>query len=146
YHRRHTPMTTKELLDRLNHLRAARGMKPLKAWKASKKKLHEAIASLEGAAPSYAEEVAESYTPDVDAPAEDLANLDEKMRRVRGVVKAMREEVAKEKYVTLAEIARELGMSPKVARAKMRRIGVPSDFVVKKHVFLAQHKSWVIDA
>lgn len=106
-------MTTKELLDHLNKLREARGMKPLKAWKASKEKLHEAIASLEGAAPSYAEEVTESYTPDVDAPAEDLANLDEKMRRVRCV------EV---KYVTLAEIARELGMSPKVARAKMRRV------------------------
>ena len=102
-------MTTKELLDHLNKLREARGMKPLKAWKASKEKLHEAIASLEGAAPSYAEEITESYTPDVDAPAEDLANLDEKMR-------------ANEPMITLAEIARELGMSPKVARAKMRRV------------------------
>lgn len=109
-------MTTKELLDHLNKLREARGMKPLKAWKASKEKLHEAIASLEGAAPSYAEEVTESYTPDVDAPAEDLANLDEKMRRVRAEMRA------NEPMITLAEIARELGMSPKVARAKMRRV------------------------
>jgi len=118
-------MTTKELLDHLNKLREARGMKPLKAWKASKEKLHEAIASLEGASPSYAEEV---------TPAEDL---DEKTRRVRANEPM--------KYVTLTEIARELGMSPKVARAKMRRVFRSSgDTTFAKHTYPEVLKERVI--
>jgi AraC-like DNA-binding protein len=104
-------MTTKELLNRLNQLREARGMKPLKAWKASKEKLHEAIASLEK----------------VPAAIQDI-NVEEPM-----------------KYVTLTEIARELGMSPKVARAKMRRVFRSSgDTTFAKHTYPEVLKEKVI--
>lgn len=109
------------MLDHLNKLRAARDMKPLKAWKASKEKLREAIASLE--VDSMIEEdkkvpcKAPSANPDrVRAAAETVAAE----MRAQGINIV----VAKEpmKYVTLVEIAKELGISPKVARAKMRRV------------------------
>lgn len=47
--------------------------------------------------------------------------------------------------ITLADIARELGVSPKIARAKMRRVDA-SAYSVGKHTYNVKDKQKVIDA
>lgn len=47
--------------------------------------------------------------------------------------------------IALADIARELNIDPKIARAKMRRVEVPADYTIGKHVYKLEYKSWVVN-
>lgn len=49
-------------------------------------------------------------------------------------------------HITLVQIAKELGIDPKVARAKMRRVKAASDMEVSKHTYALKNKQWVVDA
>lgn len=86
-------------LTELNTLRVAKGMKPLKAWKESKAKLDAAITKLSGtdAAPAKKTATTKAVKPAKAA----------KKTPVEGV--------------SVSTIAAELGIDPKVARAKLRR-------------------------
>lgn len=105
--------TTTVLTEKLNTLRIAAGMSPLKSWKGSRAKLNEQIEKLEREAkknkPAKAPKKASSDT------------------------------------ITLADIARELDINPKVARAKMRRVTVPAGFEAERHTYYLERKQWVID-
>jgi hypothetical protein len=54
----------------------------------------------------------------------------------------------KRNSVSLTAIAKELGMDPKVARAKMRRVKVPTSHLVdgEAHTYHLASKAWVINA
>jgi hypothetical protein len=52
--------------------------------------------------------------------------------------------VVPEGSISLADIARELGMDPKVARAKMRRVTLPSDILTGKHTYKLTGKQKVV--
>lgn len=121
-------------LEYLNSLRVAVGKKPLKAWKESKAKLDEAVNKLlprNSDGEVIGEGVIASGAP----------------KRVK---KSIDEEANTNPHdfstVTLVAIAKELGINPRVARAKMRRVSVPADFLAGKHTYHEQHKAWVVDA
>lgn len=131
--------STADLLNYLNALRTNADMKPLKAWKGSRAQLKEAIAKLE---PPPAP--VQTYGPlgDVDlspTPADDVPVIAE-AEPFNGTPIPTYEETMRATHepdhsielgddeptattITLVEIARELGISPKVARAKIRRGG-----------------------
>jgi hypothetical protein len=88
-------------LELLNQRRVSLGMKPLRSWKGSKAKLEEAITLL-GHAPTT-----EKPTP---AP---------KPRAI--TTKAVPTAKAKGEHTALPQIARELGIDPKKARAMLRK-------------------------
>lgn len=90
-------MTTAEMLARLNDLRTAAGMKPIKAWKGSRTALEAAI---EGVSQPMSTTV---QTDDAPVVADAAAPM------------------------TLADWCRENGINPKVARAKLRRAGAPRE-------------------
>lgn len=113
--------TTASMLTRLNELREANGLKPLKAWKESKQKLEDAIRKLSD------------------------ATIDEMIEEDKKVPCKAPSANPNPESITLAQIARELGINPKVARTKMRRVDVPTDFLVAKHTYRMQYKAWVID-
>jgi hypothetical protein len=94
-------------LTELNLLRGAAGMKPLKAWKESKDKLAAAIKKL--MKPNVKiEDVTSGATPVTAAVAKPKVVKDaSKKSTVEGV--------------GISTIAAELGIDPKVARAKLRR-------------------------
>lgn len=90
---------TRDLLITLNTLREQNGQVPLKSWKSSRAKLEEAIAKLtpaETPAPK-AKKAKKAKVAKADAPTKSSDDL------------------------SVADIARELGINPKVARAKLRR-------------------------
>jgi hypothetical protein len=74
-------------------------------------------------------------------------NIDESIReaKVTASTPKAKATLASLEGVTLVSIARELGINDKIARAKMRRVSVPADFLVAKHTYHPQHKQWVID-
>lgn len=100
-------MTT---LAHLNNLRTSANMKPLKAWKESKVKLLAAIAKLEKIA-------ADDEGPGVPSPTNKSADA------MPVKVKAANKPAGKhtEGLISVATIAKDLNMDPKVARAKLRR-------------------------
>lgn len=125
-------MTTKEALEQLNALRIANGEKPYKAWKESRAKLDAKLAQYtpqHNVTPALVE-VAE--TPAADVPA-------------KPAVKKLEAPVGNALTVTLADIARELNLNPKIARAKMRRIRVPEGAEKAKHVYNIDFKQTIID-
>lgn len=123
-------MTTAELLAKLNSLRANANKPPLKAWKESRAKLEAAVAALTPAMPAEVITAAEEPAANVAA-------------SVPKASKAVRPGNAF--TVTLANIARELNLQPKIARAKMRRIRLPEGVEVSKHTYAVDHKQTVID-
>lgn len=156
--------TTTELFARLNTLRVANSLKPLKAWKESKAKLEAAIAKLaeevEGIAelndpvkafiakngvtkcpPAKALLEAQKHREAVDDAAEKL---------LKGEAPAPKRAAAVRVHVdggsiTLVQIASELRINPKIARAKMRRIDVPAEYLIAKHVYKREHKQAIVD-
>lgn len=144
---------TTTMLVELNTLRAARGQSSLKSWKGSTAALEQTInaykvkkvepAVAEGAYPNA--KVAEHSTElkGTDAKARDVikkANTPkpEKAAKPAKVAKAKPAKAKAAKptsdHVSLADIARELGIEPKLARAKARR----SDEITK----LATGDTW----
>jgi len=103
-------------LDTLNTIRARLGKAPLKSWKESKAKLLTTIEKLTAQLPVEAQKKAPKKAPKVNG-----------------------------ENVTLANIARGIGLDPKIARAKMRRIEIPAGFEVSRHVYHPQHKQWVVN-
>jgi hypothetical protein len=95
-------MTT---LTELNALRTAAGMKPLKAWKESKAKLDAAVAKLQETMPALTRAM----------------TTDAKPAGKKVVVKKTAAKKATGEGVKVSTIAEELGIDPKVARAKLRR-------------------------
>lgn len=121
-------MTAKELLERYNLLAET----PLKGWKGSKAELENRIKKLEKLDPDYV--LLTKYT----APS---------TKNGEAVV----EPTAKSNgTVTVADLARETGQDPKVARAKMRRIyadmykDLPKAVNKKRWVFAAKDRSKIL--
>lgn len=122
---RHYWGTKMNTLAQLNTLRVAAGMKPLKAWKESKVKLEAAIAKLAQKLPE-----ATDPTPAQRATVERMAK--EVIAKTSGRAAATgdnMQQVPKAKpantegLISIATIADELDIDPKVARAKLRRAG-----------------------
>lgn len=125
------------MIERLNGLRTALGLKPLKGWKESKAKLEAAISKAEGElkvdTAGKIDRAPLPVKPPADAPVgakvevlrTAAAKKDDKAPKAedKKARKAPAEAPAKDtKQVTLAEIAAELKIDDKVARAKMRRL------------------------
>lgn len=107
----------------LNAYRVNAGQKPLKAWKESKEKLANAIAKARAAAPDFDPRVGDAKARLIAAQIEQGTDLPDMGEYVPGHSGPAKKEIAKANgaTITLAEVARELGMNPKVARAKARR-------------------------
>lgn len=165
--------TTAELLNRLNVLRVINGERELKSWKESRTKLEQRIALYEQHTP--AEQFESQLPPyKVPQPIDDarVEPLEvSKQRKSRADVieeaadgfgdgeyvpprsvndaklRTVREtrDTIKAGTVTLADIARELSLNPKVLRAKMRRLTIPQEFIVSKHTYKLEHKPAIID-
>lgn len=129
--------TTADLLARYNSLRADVGKTPLKAWKLSRTNLEQAIENiLPLVQAEFDRKVAEAEAVDTPAP-EIKAEHDGEANHFKlndagqKAVKAAREKKVKGKtksakarvgdIFSLADLARELKINPKVARAKARR-------------------------
>lgn len=156
-------MTT---LAALNTLRERAGQKPLKSWKESKAKLAAAIDKLNAAlAPSVPVTVLPVTAPELIREHKRNAEIEKIVeQRLRGddvrppkpVVKkaptsappapVTRKRHAPDGCVTLADIARDLNISPKAARAIMRKVSIPADYVVGKYVFKSNRRQWVEQA
>lgn len=99
---------TAKLLDEHNELARATGKMPLKVWKQSQEKLKGRISELRK-----------------------LAGKDHKPATKKIVDKMIEKEaarkVANDNIITVASVAKELGMNPKVARAKLRRAGMKAN-------------------
>jgi hypothetical protein len=137
---------TSELLNKLNVLRAANNKPQLKSWKESRAKLEAAIASLEASTitatldnepDDYARVFDEPVAIAEPQPPNDGARKPKPVREIMDDIKAG--------TITLADIARELQLNPKVLRAKMRRLTIPPQYVVGKHTYYAAHKDAIIE-
>lgn len=115
-----TEDTTMANLNELNALRTAAGMKPLKAWKESKAKLAEAITKLQSKT---------TVTQQLEATVRAIPTVNQKTVKVR--------ELRKLEGVSIIDIAKELKVDPKVARAKLRR---------RTDVPRLPGKAWTFDA
>lgn len=117
--------TTADLLVKLNAMRADLNKPPLKAWKESRAKLLAVLDVTRDAWEQHSvfnQPVAETApTPPVNVVAVNGAPVP---------------------TIKLADIARECGINPKVARAKMRRSGRWQAF--GKHAYAAQHKEEIV--
>ena len=102
-------------LTELNTLRVAAGMKPLKAWKESKAKLDAAVKKLAADG-----DVAEEINQLNDAAEKSAATKSSKKTSKTTSAKPAAKKATTE-GVKVSTIAEELGIDPKVARAKLRR-------------------------
>jgi hypothetical protein len=102
-----TPIYT---LATLNTLRAKNGMPPLKAWKESKAKLEAAIGKLAAKAPLKDQLEVSAKPKDKPAAKDKPAKVTKPAAKKANV-----------EGVSVSTIAKELGIDPKVARAKLRR-------------------------
>lgn len=125
-------------LETLNALRIELGMSPLKSWKESKAKLDAAYYALQS---KQAAEPALKIITTVDGGKAVVKN-DRKatVKRLAAEAVAENERLArleasaknkplkiKSTKVNVASIAKELGLNPKVARAKVRKAGVKTE-------------------
>lgn len=110
-----TKRAMKELIAELNAQRAAMGKQPLKAWKDSRAKLEAALGINANAIREFrANEIAAAQPTPVGEP------------------------------VKLKDIAAELGINPKVARAKLRRATIPAEYSpTAKHTYPAAARDWL---
>lgn len=136
--------TIADLLGRLNSLRADCGQPPLKSWKASRANLDTALTAAKVAAEAALEKkIADAEVTVIPAHAAKgvkaprstskrvkvapittgLADTGEKPAKQPKAAKASkaRKSTPSTDSFTLADLARELGINPKVARAKARR-------------------------
>ena len=114
--------TLSELIDELNRLRVINKRKPLKSWKGSKEKAVDAIkAEVEVLKPKFVEPKVPTLVE--EKPIEETPALVEKKPEVKEPVKTTSIEKPTElkETFTVVELAIELKISPKVARAKLRR-------------------------
>lgn len=141
----------KDLLATYNLLATELGHKPLKSWKAAKAQLEHRIAELQTVIDKRIAD-AEAGDPLVEqlratVEAADDATSDETKKRIelikeraksltvdmpkkkssKKASKKTKEKVNGAELVSVADIAREVGMNPKVARAKLRRRGMGSE-------------------
>ena len=112
-------------LIELNALRTAAGMKPLKAWKESKVKLVAAIEKL-GAKPSNVEVTKVPTGMTAEKAAKAVAKPAPKAKPAKATKPAAAKKSTGE-GITISTIAAELGIDPKVARAKLRRAFADAD-------------------
>lgn len=75
--------------------------------------------------------------------ADDMKRVSELRKKPATVRETM--DAMKAGTVTLADIARELKLNPKVLRAKMRRLDVPAEYIVAKHTYKLANKDAIID-
>lgn len=145
-------------LVELNALRTFVGLAPLKSWKESAKKLEQKIASTRKLAD---EKAAKTPQPKITQcpPSAYLQHLAKRREQIEKVVEkrlAAENESAPLPRITtpksqpvsipirLAEIAREIGMDPRNARAKMRKTRLPDHIYAGKHLYHRQFKKDVI--
>lgn len=144
--------TTKQLFAHLNKLRAISNQAPLKAWKESRIKLIAAIAklqpsfdpsiSLEVAAPGVTSEtLAKTMAPAKKTPESKRLQkaLAKKMAPKKTIAKKAAPKKTDGTSISLAEIARQLDMNPKAARAKMRRCTDFDSCQVSKYVYPVEY-------
>lgn len=110
-------MTTAEKLKALNECRVQLGMKELKAWKESKEKLDLALMTAQRAVGSKA--------------AENVQKLADAVKRKTDALD--KTPAKKGEGTSLMQIAKDLGISDKVARAKLRRLGDKVPACVEGH-------------
>lgn len=103
-------IATKDLLMELNELREAKDMKPIKTWKQSRAKLEEAIDNLD----------AESTPPANKKP---VTKKKKPAAKKKPPGKKRGPQPKDDGLLSVSDIAREIGIDPKVARAKLRRYG-----------------------
>lgn len=99
--------TIAELLVTHNELALKAGRTPLKVWKGSKEKLQERIEVLD---PRDNPITVESLTA--------IKKLEDKL-----IEKAIKQKEESDNTLSISQIAKEVGLNPKVARAKLRRKG-----------------------
>jgi len=116
-----TAISTAMLLDELNELRDEAGMKPLASWKSSRVKLEEAIDKLDAKvnapngqpSPPLGESATDSKSKTVKKPKKPADKKKKAPSKDDGLM-------------GVSDVAKELGINPKVARAKLRRNGMKS--------------------
>ena len=119
------PTKTAELLADLNVLRERNGLKPLKAWKESRAKLLEAIHGLQDPVNDKStEEPAVTKCP--PAAAKGAYKKERDAKRSAGVgTKSAKTSPAKtptREGTKASDIAREVGIDPKLLRQRLRRL------------------------
>lgn len=125
--------TTADLLTELNTLRTEYLGKPaLKAWKESRAKLEAVLVVTRQAAEPYMQNGATCIE---EADIEEAAPTPP--------INVVAVNGAPVEYVRLADLARECGVNPKVARAKMRRSGRWQAF--GSHKYAVQHRAEIVD-
>lgn len=126
--------TIKQLTERLNQLRITNGKNPLKAWKESKQKCIDAIEN----------EMAEAKTPEPEPKAKiPEPNLFPNFI-IPDPVRDNDDSIPEKDTFTISELAEQLGINPKVARAKLRRTTNVPPKVKKGWVFANDAKDALI--
>lgn len=127
-------MTIKQMLNRYNELASQTGKRPLKVWKDKKDKLQARIDELEQLI-NKSERLPDDYplVHVINAPFKDArkARIAERAKQMRKQSKKPKHngkkvKVADDGRISVADVARDLGINPKVARAKLRRRGMQS--------------------
>lgn len=116
------PAKTTELLADLNVLRERNGLKPLKAWKESRAKLLEAIHGLQDPVNDKStEEPAVTKCP--PAAAKGAYKKERDAKRSAGVgTKPTERKTPTHEGTKASDIAREVGIDPKLLRQRLRRL------------------------
>lgn len=136
-------MSTPELLKELNVDRLARGLSPLKSWKASRGKLIEAVDKTRAA--GVANEADDVVASDGDVPTiadktelKRARKVTSKIERVAGVGRGAKQAKSTDKRPQLlsdfGDYLRKHGINPKVARAKLRRHGLAGPYTLTAQV------------
>lgn len=166
-------MSTNQDFIRLNTLRTALAMPPLKSWKESKAKLAAAIDTLQAKVAPKDTTMYFTKPVTICPPSPELRALDARRKAIDAVVErrlagvdvvtpppagsttklADAAKVVKAKQATtnstggdvrLADICREIGMDPKIARAKLRRTMTPPNITVGKYLYKPEGKPVII--
>lgn len=120
-------MTTQSLLQQLNVILETKGKKPLKSWKASVEKLKERIQK----------ERLDVATGEADGNAPNPQQLPKETKPKKAPKKKPSTKPTAKKSsddISVVDIAAQLGINPKVARAKLRRAGLSSSKGRWKHM------------
>lgn len=129
-------MNVSPTFTKLNALRIAANLKPLKDWKESGAKLVQAIAKLENASPlaahfvRSAEREEEAQQADEKEAAEQRIMNAKAKKIARAIVvkpsKSVKDllQSTKAANMSVAEYCKQFDINPKIARAKLRKAGV----------------------
>lgn len=119
-----TELPIAHLLKELNELRVELGKKPLSAWKSSRAKLVETIDQLDEEIMNRDPSESSTMPPAKKQAAKKKAAAKKKpAKKKKPTGKKRGPQPKNDGLLSVSDIARELGIDPKVARAKLRRHG-----------------------